>query len=683
MRRSVVVLFLLAPAAFAQGSSDDWNKFPATAPPAAPAPSVAPAASAAAVPPAEAPVVSTQERVVPGTEPHSPATRGNTLEAKANLRLAAGKAGVGLLHLGSADLGPKGIVRFSAIGEYFNQFDFPVRNATNVRSAGTFAASFVPVEWAEIYLGYGASANTNSSSSPRLIQALGDITLGGKLSRRWARGFFAGADLRLLSFSGVGNQSVDRYALGFAPRLLATYDVREPLPKVPARLHANLGMIFDGTGALARSHKLRASEEFALGVNQYHRLAFGIGVEAPLPWVTPFVEYNLAYPLGVENGTLIGPDGVPISVSQAMPQTLGVGLKITAVKDLTLLAAADFGFSRSVGLGVPATPPYNLLLGASFNVDPFQRGETKIVETVRERPVQPVAPPVSRVEGTVVDASTGKPINGAIVALVGAQAPPVATDAAAGRFVTHDLAPGTARLRVAREGYQEALTEVMLAEGQTATIQVALQPAVKKAHFAVSVTSKKKSVSAIVHFTGPVEHQATTGAGGEGVQVDLLPGKYTVTVAADGYLAQTRDVQASENAKMEVAFELQPQPKKKLVVVKENKIDILQQVHFASGKATILADSTSLLQQVVDAIVTNNIKRIRIEGHTDNRGGKAKNQRLSEQRAAAVADFLVTQGIDRSRIESVGYGDTRPVAPNLTARGREMNRRVEFVIIER
>src|SRR4029077_3737047 len=128
---------------------------------------------------------------------------------------------------------------------------------------------------------------------------------------------------------------------------------------------------------------------------------------------------------------------------------------------------------------------------------------------------------------------------------------------------------------------------------------------------------------------------------------------------------------------------LEPAPKKMLAIIKDDKIEIAQQVHFQTGKAQILADSFNLLQQVVDVMVRNNIKRVRVEGHTDNRGDKAFNQKLSEDRAKSVADFLISQGIDRSRIESAGYGDTKPVAPNLTARGRELNRRSEFLILEK
>lgn len=72
--------------------------------------------------------------------------------------------------------------------------------------------------------------------------------------------------------------------------------------------------------------------------------------------------------------------------------------------------------------------------------------------------------------------------------------------------------------------------------------------------------------------------------------------------------------------------------------------------------------------------------RIRIEGHTDNVGNPDFNQKLSERRAAAVKTFLEKEyGIDGSRLEAQGFGDTRPVASNDTPEGRQANRRVELV----
>jgi outer membrane protein OmpA-like peptidoglycan-associated protein len=366
-----------------------------------------------------------------------------------------------------------------------------------------------------------------------------------------------------------------------------------------------------------------------------------------------------------------------------MAHTLGFGLKGTVVKDLTLLAGVNLGLARLVGLGVPATPPWNFYFGASFAIDPTQRGETKIVETIRERKLEVAkAPPPLRVQGVVTDAETKKPVAGAVIAVAGVK-PSATSDK--GEYQTLELTGEKVKLQVSRDGYKSAERDVTLEAGKPATVDVALEPDVKKAKFQVSATSAKKPVKATVLLKGPAgETRLELAENATGpVESELPAGQYNVTASGDGVLSQTRDVEVTPGAVLRLAFDLQPAPKKSLVVFKGDKLEVLQQVHFATGKAQILADSFNLLQQVVDAVVKNNVKRIKIEGHTDNRGDKATNQALSEARARAVADYLVAQGIDAQRVESVGYGDAKPIAPNLTARGRELNRRVEFIILEK
>jgi outer membrane protein OmpA-like peptidoglycan-associated protein len=626
-------------------------------------------------------VISTKERFLPGTEPHSPSTWGNSFDATENGRVTVGQLGLSSGFVPSARMGPKGIVRVSLLGEYLNITNFPVQNAQDIRSAITFAASFQPFEWGEVFVGYGASANTNNRTAPNLIQALGDLTLGVKASREWVTGLHAGLDLRLLTFSGVGNQGIDRFAVGFRPTLLGTYDFRSLSKSVPVIFTMNLGFTFDSTGNLVTTQKLNASEEFALSVNRYNRFNFAMAVEVPLPVVTPFIEYGFGLPLGV--ASLTGPDGSAVAPTAAMAHTLGFGLKGTVVKDLTLLAGVNVGLARLVGLGVPATPPWNFYFGASFAIDPTQRGETKIVETIRERKVEIAkAPPPLRVQGVVTDAETKKPIAGAVIAVAGVK-PSATSDK--GEYQTLDLGADKVKVQVSRDGYKPTEREVAIEAGKPATLDVALEPDVKKAKFQVSATSAKKPVKATVLIKGPAgETRVDTADNATGpVENELPAGQYNVTASGEGFLSQTRDVQVTPGAVVPLTFDLQPAPKKSLVTIKDGKIEILQQVHFATGKAQILADSFNLLQQVVDAVVKNNVKRIKIEGHTDNRGDKAANQALSEARAKAVGEYLVAQGIDAQRVESVGYGDAKPIAPNLTARGRELNRRVEFIILEK
>ena len=72
--------------------------------------------------------------------------------------------------------------------------------------------------------------------------------------------------------------------------------------------------------------------------------------------------------------------------------------------------------------------------------------------------------------------------------------------------------------------------------------------------------------------------------------------------------------------------------------------------------------------------------KIAVEGHTDSVGGDEYNMKLSDNRAAAVRDFLVAQGVPPSAVSSQGFGKTMPVADNATAAGRQQNRRVELVV---
>jgi outer membrane protein OmpA-like peptidoglycan-associated protein len=75
------------------------------------------------------------------------------------------------------------------------------------------------------------------------------------------------------------------------------------------------------------------------------------------------------------------------------------------------------------------------------------------------------------------------------------------------------------------------------------------------------------------------------------------------------------------------------------------------------------------------------VERVSIEGHTDSRGARANNLKLSEARAESVRQWLLQHGVDRKRIAAKGYGPDRPIGSNDTDKGREENRRVEFLIV--
>jgi len=119
------------------------------------------------------------------------------------------------------------------------------------------------------------------------------------------------------------------------------------------------------------------------------------------------------------------------------------------------------------------------------------------------------------------------------------------------------------------------------------------------------------------------------------------------------------------------------------VEIKGTKIVIREKVFFESNRSTIKKQSLDLLDDVAALLVKHpEVRRVRVEGHTDNVGRRRYNIKLSKRRAEAVARYLISQGIDRERLSWKGYGPDKPLAENDTEESRGINRRVEFTILE-
>jgi len=155
-------------------------------------------------------------------------------------------------------------------------------------------------------------------------------------------------------------------------------------------------------------------------------------------------------------------------------------------------------------------------------------------------------------------------------------------------------------------------------------------------------------------------------------------GKHFVVVQADGYAIhrQSLTVSAGENQLVEV--ELKPTK----IKLEDKKIVILEKVYFETAKAVIKPISFELLDEVATTLVANpQIGKVEVSGHTDSRGSDSYNLTLSDDRAKAVLEYLVSRGVKAERLVAQGYGETRPIASNRTSSGRAQNRRVEFTIL--
>lgn len=109
---------------------------------------------------------------------------------------------------------------------------------------------------------------------------------------------------------------------------------------------------------------------------------------------------------------------------------------------------------------------------------------------------------------------------------------------------------------------------------------------------------------------------------------------------------------------------------------------ILDGVQFEFGSSKLTADAKDVLKEVIEAMKKSPNVKLDIQGHTDNAGKPEYNITLSQERAQAVKDYMVANGISASRLSTSGFGENKPMASNETPEGRALNRRIEFVIVK-
>lgn len=157
-------------------------------------------------------------------------------------------------------------------------------------------------------------------------------------------------------------------------------------------------------------------------------------------------------------------------------------------------------------------------------------------------------------------------------------------------------------------------------------------------------------------------------------------GVYAFHVSADGYLMHSQsEVWEREDDEYEnwkpVVVDIALHP------IESGERIVLNNVFFETGRWEILKESEYELNKVVELLEKNPALKIELGGHTDNVGRPEDNQRLSEQRAKAVYDYIVGKGVAANRLTYKGYGETQPVATNDTEEGRGENRRTEIKVL--
>lgn len=203
----------------------------------------------------------------------------------------------------------------------------------------------------------------------------------------------------------------------------------------------------------------------------------------------------------------------------------------------------------------------------------------------------------------------------------------------------------------------------------------------------------KKKLSAKVEFVDLIsgETYATSVTDLDGEFLICLPiGKnYALNISKEKYLFYSENFSLEKTQSLNNPFllkiGLQPIKDKAVKVTIEPETTfppvVLRNVLFETGSAELKSESLFELNQLLHLLENNNSLKIQINGHTDNVGSNESNLILSTNRAKAVKEFLIENGILANRLSHKGFGKTKPIESNLMERGRRNNRRTEFVIL--
>jgi outer membrane protein OmpA-like peptidoglycan-associated protein len=602
----------------------------------------------------------------------------------------------GLFRTVTTGIGGPHTFRIALHTEMFQSDSFLVANDEHSRFIGTLAVSYTPIRFAEVFLNVTSMANSNERPpepdrlDQEVILALGDLSFGGKGQYPITPYLGVGGNMAVTLLNSVGGVSLDGDATGFYIGMISSFDL-EPLVKaVPLRAHFNLGYQLDNSNDLAEFDGYSVAsmqvEKFALGIRP-SRLQIKFGLDFQLRkyigfGLMPILEVNADVATDDADPDFADIPSLQGKIDGRSTAWLTMGVRANPIKGLNVGLATDVGVSDpGYGYGPPVVP-WNLILGVSYAYDPAPPVKVvtreKVKTVVKETPPEPKG---GKLRGRVINAKTLEPVEGAVVTFPGKDLTGLSTDPD-GTFLTYELSGGKHALMVRHPDYEPAKTMVEIKAGAVTSQDIKLTPAAPKVGQLEGKVEnlKGKPVDAKIEIAGAASKELQAGEDGT-FSVELEPGSYTIGIAAEGYLRKQKPVTVAAGAKFALDVTLSRKPRRPLVRVTRRRINIRRKVHFATGTAEIRPDSRQVLDAVVDVLLSNpQIKKIEIQGHTDNRGAKAFNMRLSKQRAESVKQYLVENGIDPDRLVAKGYGPTRPKVPNITPRNRARNRRVEFHI---
>jgi len=609
----------------------------------------------------------------------APAAATKELVAEQSTKVIVGSNGgffgeTGLFRVTSAEpVKPLGL-RIGAHGEFFYLPDFLYNGDTTQRQVGDVAVGLVPLDNFELFILYQTMSTRNSKVVPPLQLSQGNITWGAKYAYPFVKHFSAGAFLGIGMNSEPGQSMYSIGATSFTLKAIATFDGKPAGVPFPFRAHANAGAYLIASDQFGIAENDRYLH-YMLNINEQKQGVFGLAVDFPLEKddILPFVEVTFAYP-----------DGPGYA-------TPGVKWQPLDGHGLTVDLYAEFGLFRGTPALAPTTQVYNIIAGLSYGIQTTPQVKVvkeRVVERVVEKTPGPAVPPRVEgfVKGLVVDVDNESPLGNAIVTMLGTGLTNLATDPIKGDFASPPLRPGQYNFVVEKTGYEPGSVKLEVRANETSPAKVGLKRKIVEGDVAVKVVDAKGKPVPMA------EVQALSGGRVVSLSKDdsgrysgkLDSGAWYVVAKAEGKLALGKVVEVKEAQTTEAQISLKDRPKTQLVIIEKDRIQLKKKIQFKTNSAQITGgESFAILDSVADAINSNpRIRKVRIEGHTDDKGEREANVKLSRDRANSCRDYLLKAGIAADMLEANGFGPDKPIESNKTNRGREANRRVEFHVAE-
>lgn len=607
------------------------------------------------------------------------------------MRAASANGAMGLDRVMSADPGPQGTLRLRGGFTGFTTDSWPNANTKeNSFSSTTFSLSYTPIEALETFVNVRSTSNTNNNSRPSLLQTQGDMTLGAKGGTFVTETIAVGGAAMVHLLSGLGEGGLAGSATSYELRALSTFDwTRKAEGAIPLRLLVDFSYYFENAEATfdGQPGEPDLIQEWGLQAYRYDRLTLGLGLEAPIsPYVSPFLEYRLGTPFLVELERQ-GEDSPAFSFA-SVPHTVTPGVRVFPLPELAIDLALRIGLSDSPYTGVVATPPWELAFGLSYTLDPRPKViERTIKADAPPPPPPPAAPKEGQIGGLVVDAD-GKPVEGAQIIYDGLS---TQLSDAQGRYTSYKLPKGTTKVRIVANGFKPAEAKAKITEGGTTQLKTALVPMGKGRFEIKAFGANGKALKAKILIGGGAELSgtATRKAAFTG---ELNGGTYPVTLKAKGYPKFERriEIKPGKLATLQVTLSKPGKAARRssrsldsggLVSLKGKRFVFKRRIRFTGETSKLTGGSTEVVAALAAFLRSHpEIKKIKVSAHTAGRGDRAKKMTLSRKQALSVKSFLSRRGVAKDRVVTRGYGPDKPIAPNLTARGRAKNQRVEITV---